>query len=219
MSPARSATLRPCLAVVLAAVALALAASRVLFCALLRVRRPVVFDGDLAAVERVVLRVVPRLVVRALRLRVAAAFLAAALRFAADVLLVVLVPVVAMVGVSPFSVAFPWIRILVLSPLVPVYQRTYVCKPLSGLCYTAVKIALHRAESGHNLVTSRTCVLALPRPTVAGCSRLSRGVCAVRRTSTAAGQGREGPAARHECRLDGLVGYRDDICGHRAACT
>src|SRR3954452_13150483 len=106
MSPARSATLRPCLAVVLAAVALALAASRVLFCALLRVRRPVVFDGDLAAVERVVLRVVPRLVVRELRLRVAAAFFAAALRFAADVLLVVLLPVVvAMVGVSPFSVA------------------------------------------------------------------------------------------------------------------
>ncbi len=52
MSPARSATLRPCLAVVLAAVALALAASRVLFWAVVRVRRPVVFDGDLAAVER-----------------------------------------------------------------------------------------------------------------------------------------------------------------------
>ena len=84
MSPARSATLRPCLAVVLAAVALALAASRVLFWAVVRVRRPVVFDGDLAAVERVVLRVV----VRELRLRVAAAFLAAALRFAAEVLLV-----------------------------------------------------------------------------------------------------------------------------------
>ena len=67
-----------------------MAASRVLFCAVVRVRRPVVFDGDLAAVERVVLRVV----VRALRLRVAAAFLAAALRFAADVLLVVVVPVV-----------------------------------------------------------------------------------------------------------------------------
>src|SRR3954451_4432496 len=100
MSPARSATLRPCLAVVLAAVALALAASRVLFWAVLRVRRPVVFDGDLAAVERVVLRlvrlVVPRAVVRELRLRVAAAFLAAALRFAVDVLLVVVVPLVAM---------------------------------------------------------------------------------------------------------------------------
>ncbi len=65
-----------------------MAASRVLFCAVVRVRRPVVFDGDLAAVERVVLRV------RVVRLRVAAAFLAAALRFAADVLLVVVVPVV-----------------------------------------------------------------------------------------------------------------------------
>src|SRR3954451_3801616 len=89
MSPARSATLRPCFAVVLAAVALALAASRVLFSAVERVRRPVVFDGDLAAVERVVLRVV----VRELRLRVAAAFLAAALRFAAEVLLVPVVGV------------------------------------------------------------------------------------------------------------------------------
>src|SRR3954469_25553310 len=99
MSPARSATLRPCLAVVLAAVALALAASRVLFWAVERVRRPVVFDGDLAAVERVVLRVV----VRELRLRVAAAFLAAALRFAADVLLVV--PVVVAMWSAPLLVA------------------------------------------------------------------------------------------------------------------
>src|SRR4051812_3826236 len=105
MSPARSATLRPCLAVVLAAVALALAASRVLFSAVERVRRPVVFDGDLAAVERVVLRVVVRVVVRELRLRVAAAFLAAALRFAADVLLVVVVPVVVAMWLAPLLVA------------------------------------------------------------------------------------------------------------------
>jgi hypothetical protein len=47
--------LRPWAAVVFAAVALALAARRVWFFAVLRVRRPVVFDGDLAAV-RVVLR-------------------------------------------------------------------------------------------------------------------------------------------------------------------
>jgi hypothetical protein len=85
------------LAVVLAAVALALAASRVWFWAVVRVRRPVVFDGDLAAVERVVLRVV----VRELRLRVAAAFLAAALRFAAEVLLVPVVVVA--IRVSPSS--------------------------------------------------------------------------------------------------------------------
>jgi hypothetical protein len=53
----------------------------------------------LAAVERVVLRVV-----RALRLRVAAAFLAAALRFAAEVLLGVPV-VVAMWVSAPLVVA------------------------------------------------------------------------------------------------------------------
>jgi hypothetical protein len=57
----------------------------------------VVFDGDLAAVERAVLRVV----VRELRLRVAAAFLAAALRFAAEVLLVPVVVVA--IRVSPSS--------------------------------------------------------------------------------------------------------------------
>jgi hypothetical protein len=84
----------------LAAVALALAASRVLFWAVVRVRRPVVFDGDLAAVERLVLRVVVR-DVRELRLRVAAAFLAAALRFAAEMLLVPVVVVA--IRVSPSS--------------------------------------------------------------------------------------------------------------------
>src|SRR3954453_6148428 len=64
--PARSATLRPCLAVVLAARALACAAWRVWFLAVLRVRRPVVFVGDLRAVERLVERddAVPRDVVR-----------------------------------------------------------------------------------------------------------------------------------------------------------
>ena len=36
------------------------------------------------------------------------------------------------------------IRILVLSPLGQVYQRTHVCKPLSGLCYSLVTIG--RAE-------------------------------------------------------------------------
>jgi hypothetical protein len=51
----------------------------------------------LAAVERVVLRVV----VRELRLRVAAAFLAAALRFAVEVLLVPVVVVA--IRVSPSS--------------------------------------------------------------------------------------------------------------------
>src|SRR3954452_9279610 len=54
--PARSATLRPCLAVVLAARALACAAWRVSFLALLRARRPGVFVGDLRAVERLVER-------------------------------------------------------------------------------------------------------------------------------------------------------------------
>src|SRR3954454_6895138 len=68
--PARSATLRPCFAVVLAARALACAASRVWFLAVLRVRRPVVFVGDLRAVERLVERdavlreLVPREAVR-----------------------------------------------------------------------------------------------------------------------------------------------------------
>src|SRR3954447_13315675 len=64
--PARSATFRPCLAVVLAARALACAAWRVSFLAVLRARRPVVFVGDLRAVERLVERddAVPRDVVR-----------------------------------------------------------------------------------------------------------------------------------------------------------
>ena len=57
---------------------------RVLFWAVLRVRRPVVFDGDLAAVERVVLRGRPSALARS------GSLLAAALRFA--VLLVVVVP-------------------------------------------------------------------------------------------------------------------------------
>src|SRR5690242_13985190 len=62
-SAARSAMLRPCLAVVRAAVALALAAWRVWFFAVVRVRRPVDLLGALLAavlrveVERVVLRV------------------------------------------------------------------------------------------------------------------------------------------------------------------
>src|SRR5215217_1093409 len=51
-SAARSATLRPCFAVVLAARTLAVAASRVSFAAIVRARRPVDFDGALAAVER-----------------------------------------------------------------------------------------------------------------------------------------------------------------------
>src|SRR5215207_5589591 len=106
ISPARSATLRPCFAVVLAAAALALAASRVLFCAVVRVRRPVVFVGDLRAVERVVVReAVPREA-----LRVAAPLRPAALRFAEVLLLVVPLlavefVVVAMLMVSPSRVA------------------------------------------------------------------------------------------------------------------
>jgi hypothetical protein len=51
-SAARSATLRPCLTVVLAARTLAAAASRVSVAAMVRLRRPVAFEGDLAAVER-----------------------------------------------------------------------------------------------------------------------------------------------------------------------
>jgi hypothetical protein len=51
-SAARSATLRPCFAVVFAARTLAWAASRVSFAAIVRVRRAVDFEGDLAAVER-----------------------------------------------------------------------------------------------------------------------------------------------------------------------
>src|SRR4051794_7953207 len=62
-SAARSAMLRPCLAVVRAAVALALAAWRVWFLAVVRVRRPVDLLGALAAavlrveVDREALRV------------------------------------------------------------------------------------------------------------------------------------------------------------------
>src|SRR5215218_7333342 len=66
-SAARSATLRPCFAVVLAARTLAVAASRVSFAAIVRARRPVDFDGALAAVERPVARVV--VVLRAVLLR------------------------------------------------------------------------------------------------------------------------------------------------------
>ena len=47
-SAARSATLRPCLAVVCAARTLAWAASRVSFAAIVRARRPVDFDGAFA---------------------------------------------------------------------------------------------------------------------------------------------------------------------------
>jgi len=55
----------------LAARVLACAASRVRFLAALRVRRPVCFVGDLAAVERVVLRVAFRVVLlRAVLFRV-----------------------------------------------------------------------------------------------------------------------------------------------------
>ena len=54
---ARSTALRPCAAVVFAAVWLAAAASRVRFFAVVRARRAVVFDGDLAPVA-VLLRVV-----------------------------------------------------------------------------------------------------------------------------------------------------------------
>ena len=91
--PARSATLRPCLAVVRAAVAFALAASRVLFCAVVRVRRPVVFVGDLRAVERdAVLRDALRVVV----------LLRAVLRrVVAPLLLVVVLVVVAMWRSAP----------------------------------------------------------------------------------------------------------------------
>src|SRR5215218_10955095 len=51
-SAARSATLRPCLAVVCAARTSAATASRVSLAATVRLRRAVDFDGDLAAVER-----------------------------------------------------------------------------------------------------------------------------------------------------------------------
>ena len=109
--PARSATLRPCLAVVLAAVALALAASRVLFCAVVRVRRPVVVVGDLRAVER---EAVPREA-----LRVVVLLRAVVLRFLAGVPLfeVVVFVVVAMVVVSPSQCVLPRVTILVLSAL------------------------------------------------------------------------------------------------------
>src|SRR5215210_8221637 len=55
-SAARSARLRPCSAVTFAALVCALAAWRVLLAAVERVRRAVVFDGDLAAVVRAVPR-------------------------------------------------------------------------------------------------------------------------------------------------------------------
>jgi hypothetical protein len=51
-SAARSATLRPCLAVVFAARTLAWAASRVSLAAMVRLRRAVDLEGDFAAVER-----------------------------------------------------------------------------------------------------------------------------------------------------------------------
>src|SRR4029079_10816338 len=107
MSPARSATLRPCLAVVLAAVALALAASRVLFCAVVRVRRPVVVVGDLRAVER---EAVPREALRVVVLLRAVLLRAVVLRFLAGVpplFEVVVFVVVAMVVVSPSQCVLP----------------------------------------------------------------------------------------------------------------
>ena len=60
-SAARSATLRPCLAVVFAARTLAEAAWRVSFAAIVRLRRPVALVGAFAAVERPAARVVLRL--------------------------------------------------------------------------------------------------------------------------------------------------------------
>src|SRR5215217_3238095 len=68
-SAARSAMLRPSAAVVFAAVACADAASRVRFLAAVRVRLAVVLLGDLAAVERVVDRVL--VLLRAVERRVA----------------------------------------------------------------------------------------------------------------------------------------------------
>src|SRR5262249_21987510 len=66
-SAARSAMPRPCAAVVFAAVALALAASRVRFCAAVRVRRPVDLLGVFAAVLRLVERGLAARVVALLR--------------------------------------------------------------------------------------------------------------------------------------------------------
>src|SRR3954462_8296116 len=69
VSPARSASERPCSAVTRAARALAWAAERVCRAAVVRVRRPVDFDGVVAVVLRVVVvrRVVLRRVVLGLR--------------------------------------------------------------------------------------------------------------------------------------------------------
>ena len=55
--------MRPCAAVVRAAVVLADAASRVRFFAVVRARRPVLFDGDLAPVALLLRAVVERFVV------------------------------------------------------------------------------------------------------------------------------------------------------------
>src|SRR3954468_23646276 len=119
--PARSATLRPCLAVVLAARALACAAWRVWVLAVLRVRRPVVLVGDLRAVERLVERkAVPRDAVREAVLREAlrvVVLLSAVLRLFVPLLrlvvLLLLFVAVAMGG-EPLSL-LPRVTILVLS--------------------------------------------------------------------------------------------------------
>src|SRR3954469_25315347 len=86
----------PCSAVMRAARVCALAASRVSFLACVRTRRPVLFDGEVAVVERVVERVAAR---RADGLR------AAGLRLAAGLLVVVFV--VVLVLVFSAMVAFP----------------------------------------------------------------------------------------------------------------
>ena len=106
----------------------ALAAWRVLLAAVVRVRRPVVFDGDLAAVVRAVPRDV---LLRAVALR--AGLLRAVERDEELLLVVVLVVlldvVVAMSGDQPLRVSVGSLLVLSLrSQSVPTL-RTLVCKP------------------------------------------------------------------------------------------
>src|SRR3954453_23402559 len=143
-SAARSAMLRPWAAVVRAAWALADAAWRVWFLAVLRVRRPVDFAGDLAAVRvlgrdavRVLLReAVLRVVDLRAVLPVRAVDLRAVLLRAVD-LVVVLLLVVPLALVAMGKPPSWWLvsRLVLSLSCSECTLRTPVCKPAAGWRY------------------------------------------------------------------------------------